>query len=375
VADRGLTIFFRIAFWTLALAAAFSCIVLGWQWLASPRETSIFPGLVFLAGLAFLHGLLAFLLRQCLSPTPVSCAWRYRLSILISFLPAVIVSLAVIAWNLLAGANRVVWTGAAGWIAASALGSFIGGLAATARDEGLWEDNSPPPAAVKEAVLRLHSGVPAPLPQIDFSLRMPLAKRLFDLATSITGLVLSFPVWLVASFLIWWEDPGALLFVKNSVGRGGVNFRQFKLRTMVRGAEEATGPVMTQDGDTRILWAGRFLRKSHLDELPQLINILKGEMSVVGPRPQRTVLVYGYLLEDPAYAERHRVLPGLAGLAQVTGGYFLTPRQKLRLDRLYIQRMSLCLDLRLLLAAFLIAFWYRWRKGWDGQLPRWLLHG
>jgi lipopolysaccharide/colanic/teichoic acid biosynthesis glycosyltransferase len=96
-------------------------------------------------------------------------------------------------------------------------------------------------------------------------------------------------------------------------------------------------------------------------------------MSFVGPRPQRTVLVHGYLKEMPEYAERHRVLPGLSGLAQVAGDYYLTPRQKLRFDRLYIHHNNLGFDLKLLFLAFLITFWFRWRKDWDGRLPRRLL--
>jgi lipopolysaccharide/colanic/teichoic acid biosynthesis glycosyltransferase len=179
---------------------------------------------------------------------------------------------------------------------------------------------------------------------------------------------------LFSVFLIWLEDPGPVLFVKNSVSRGGVNFHQYKLRSMVREAEIDTGPVLASEDDQRVLWIGRLLRKTALDELPQLINIMRGEMSFVGPRPQRTVLVYGYLQKMPEYAERHRVRPGLAGLAQVAGDYYLTPRQKLRFDRLYIQNANLGFDLRLLIAAFLITFWYRWQKGWNGRLPRRLLH-
>lgn len=142
---------------------------------------------------------------------------------------------------------------------------------------------------------------------------------------------------------------------------------------MERAAERNTGPVMASEGDERVLWVGRLLRKSALDELPQLVNILVGEMSFVGPRPQRTVLVREYLQQIPEYAYRHSVLPGLAGLAQVAGDYYLTPRQKLRYDRLYIQYISLGFDLKLILLAFLIAFWYRWRKDWNGRLPRGLL--
>jgi len=115
------------------------------------------------------------------------------------------------------------------------------------------------------------------------------------------------------------------------------------------------------------------LRKAALDELPQLVNILLGEMSFVGPRPQRTVLVHEYLQRMPEYAERHRIAPGLAGLAQVAGDYFLTPCQKLRFDRLYIRHASLGFDLKLILLAFLIAFWYRWQKDWNGRLPRRLM--
>jgi lipopolysaccharide/colanic/teichoic acid biosynthesis glycosyltransferase len=143
---------------------------------------------------------------------------------------------------------------------------------------------------------------------------------------------------------------------------------------MVREAENNTGPVLASEEDERVLGVGRLLRKTALDELPQLINILRGEMSFVGPRPQRTVLVHGYLETMPEYAERHRVLPGLAGLAQVAGDYYLTPRQKLRFDRLYIRHRSLGFDLKLILLAFAMAFWFRWQSGWNGRLPRKWFH-
>jgi lipopolysaccharide/colanic/teichoic acid biosynthesis glycosyltransferase len=96
-------------------------------------------------------------------------------------------------------------------------------------------------------------------------------------------------------------------------------------------------------------------------------------MSFVGPRPQRTVLVSEYVREMPEYAERHVVPPGLAGLAQVAGSYYISPRQKLRFDRLYVRHASLGFDLRLLAVAFLVVFYLRWRPRWNGRLPRrWL---
>jgi lipopolysaccharide/colanic/teichoic acid biosynthesis glycosyltransferase len=249
------------------------------------------------------------------------------------------------------------------------IGAFAGSLLATWLMDGLSENNSPPTDLVLAEVLGWHVniiGTPEPA---------PLSKRCFDYSLAFLGLVASAPVWFLSAFIIWFEDPGPVLFIKNSVGRGGVNIRQLKFRTMVHGAEEFTGPILSKIGDERVLMFGGFLRKTALDELPQLLNVLRGEMSFVGPRPQRTVLVHGYLQSMPEYAERHRVLPGLAGLAQVAGDYYLTPRQKLRFDRLYINHIGLRFDLKLLLLAFLISFWYRWRPGWNGRLPRSLLHG
>ena len=249
------------------------------------------------------------------------------------------------------------------------LGSFAGGLAASWRDDGLWEDNSPPPPEVTRFVLEVHQ---ARLPS---GTRMPLAKRAFDVAAATAGLVVLTPLSIAVCLLLWLEDPGPLFFVKNSVGRGGRNFRQWKLRTMVHGAEAESGPVWSEKTDERVLRLGTLLRKTALDELPQLVNILFGQMSFVGPRPQRTVLVADYLRRLPSYADRHRLAPGLAGLAQVAGHYYITPRQKLRFDRLYIEHAGLGFDLKLILIAFAVVFWLRWRPGWRGRLPRAWLHG
>lgn len=253
-----------------------------------------------------------------------------------------------------------------GWLFAALVGAFVGGILATYFNERLWENNSPPSAEIIQDVYQQHRQL------IGDPGSPPVTKRLFDLVLAAAGLLLSLPIWLLSIFLIWIEDPGPLLFVKNSVGKGGLNFHQYKLRTMVRGAEDATGPILASEKDERVLASGYLLRKTALDELPQLINILRGEMSFVGPRPQRTVLVQGYLRQMPEYAHRHRVLPGLAGLAQVAGDYYLTPRQKLRFDRLYIEYTSLGFDLKLIALAFLITFWFRWKKDWNGRLPRWL---
>jgi lipopolysaccharide/colanic/teichoic acid biosynthesis glycosyltransferase len=248
------------------------------------------------------------------------------------------------------------------------LASFLGGLIATRQRLGIWEDNFPPPKEIRAAVYQKHQEIIGTPPH------EPWTKRVFDIALSLFGLLISAPIWIVCLFMIWFEDPGPLFFVKNSVGKGGINFHQFKLRTMVRSAEASTGPVMASDDDTRALRFGRFLRKAALDELPQLFNILRGDMSFVGPRPQRTVLVYEYLKTMPEFAERHRVLPGLAGLAQVAGSYHITPRQKLRYDRIYARHASLGFDLKLVFLAFGLVFYLRWKPGGADRIPRNWLH-
>src|SRR3990172_2356454 len=341
-----------------AVYALLSVGFVGVLWLYLQR-VSRDGGWLDLMGLLVLPALLTRSFERVIAGLPLRLAWRYRLAFLIS------AGVIAVQWLIL----RISRTPALEmiWLAPAVLGSFFGGLLTTALNETLWENNSPPSERIRQDVHQAHLeviGLPRPA---------PLWKRFFDIFTAALGLVLFSPLWLACSFLIWFEDPGPLLFIKNSVGKGGLSFHQFKFRTMERAAERFTGPVMSGEADGRVLVVGRILRKTPLDELPQLINILSGEMSFVGPRPQRTVLVRGYLEKMPEYAERHRVLPGLAGLAQVVGDYYLTPRQKLRFDRLYIQHASLAFDLKLILLAFLLAFWYRWQKGWNGRLPRGLV--
>ena len=234
------------------------------------------------------------------------------------------------------------------------LSAFIGCFLASCLMKGFWENNAPPSSSIEEEVIAGHRQYMGRAIKIRF-------KRTLDILFSLLSLVLSLPIWLGISFLIWWEDPGPVLFVKNSVGLGGVNFRQLKFRSMIIDAEKDTGPISGYENDERVLLIGKFIRKTALDELPQLINILMGDMSYVGPRPQRTVLVHGYLQDLPEYAARHRVRPGLAGLAQVADSYSISPEEKLAWDLAYINRSNAWFDLKLVLAAFFLVFALRWR--------------
>jgi lipopolysaccharide/colanic/teichoic acid biosynthesis glycosyltransferase len=112
------------------------------------------------------------------------------------------------------------------------------------------------------------------------------------------------------------------------------------------------------------------LRKTALDELPQLLNILGGEMSFVGPRPFRTIVDIENFNDIPGYAARYDVLPGLSGLAQIAGDYYLPSRDKLRYERIYAGHTSLGFDIKLIFLAFVLVFWLRWKKDWDGRVPR-----
>jgi lipopolysaccharide/colanic/teichoic acid biosynthesis glycosyltransferase len=177
-------------------------------------------------------------------------------------------------------------------------------------------------------------------------------KRAFDLTILVTSLVVLAPIWLlvcaVILLAIWLDDRGPLFYAQRRVGRGGREFTAFKFRTMLADAEKLTGPVWAAGHDPRTTRVGKVLRPLHLDEMPQLLNILMGDMSLVGPRPERPELVRRFLQEAPGFSSRLKVLPGLTGLAQVRGRYDLPPSDKLRYDNLYIRRLGPILDLKLL---------------------------
>ncbi len=170
------------------------------------------------------------------------------------------------------------------------------------------------------------------------------AKRIIDVAAALLLLVVSSPVLLVAAIAIAASDGLPVFFSQERVGRHQRTFRIHKLRTMVCDAEAACGPVMAEPDDERVTRPGRLLRRYRLDEIPQLVNIIKGEMSFVGPRPERPFFVEQYIAETPGYRERFNVKPGVTGLAQVSGGYATTPERKLKYDLIYMYHQTLAMD-------------------------------
>jgi exopolysaccharide biosynthesis polyprenyl glycosylphosphotransferase len=170
------------------------------------------------------------------------------------------------------------------------------------------------------------------------------AKRVIDVLVALVGLIVTSPVLLVAVIAIAIDDGFPAFFSQERVGRHMKPFRMHKLRTMVKDAEEACGPVLAEESDARITAVGGVLRKFRVDEIPQFVNIIRGEMSFVGPRPERPFFVKQYIAETPGYRERFSVKPGVTGLAQVSGGYATTPERKLKYDLIYMYHQTLAMD-------------------------------
>jgi len=187
------------------------------------------------------------------------------------------------------------------------------------------------------------------LEQFQLSWFQALGKRVMDVSVALVGLLAGGPVLALLAFLIAATSPGPPFYLQERVGQNGRVFRLYKLRTMVVDAERHTGPVLATADDPRVTRVGRLLRATRLDELPQLFNVLRGDMSIVGPRPERPEFVAQFKAENPAYHYRHLVKPGLTGLAQIHGRYDTSAEDKLRFDLYYVRNYSLLLDLQILL--------------------------
>jgi len=181
--------------------------------------------------------------------------------------------------------------------------------------------------------------------------RRQTLKRAFDVVTSVLGIVAAVPLVPLIALLIKLDDGGPVLYVQERVGQNGRPFALFKFRTMHVGAE-ADGAVWAVRGDPRVTRVGRVLRRTRLDELPQLVNVLMGHMSIVGPRPERPDFVVSLSAEIPYFNERHLVKPGLTGWAQINFRYTSSvedAKRKLQFDLYYVKHMSIELDLMILL--------------------------
>lgn len=189
-----------------------------------------------------------------------------------------------------------------------------------------------------------------------------LAKRALDIFVCLMALSFLLPIFLICALLIWLDDPGPVFFKQLRTGKGGARFRMYKFRTMVTNAEELklkyahlnelTWPDFKMTNDPRVTRVGRILRKTSLDEMPQIINVLKGDMSLVGPRPT-SFDVSTYSLR---HTERLEVVPGITGLWQISGRSDVDFDQRLLLDIEYIERRSLWFDIQILFRTVVAVF-------------------
>jgi len=196
-------------------------------------------------------------------------------------------------------------------------------------------------------------------------------KRPFDIALSSTGILLSSPLWFLFSMMIWLEDRGPVFYSQERVGKNGRIFKALKFRSMIKKAEK-DGPVQAVENDPRVTKIGKFMRKMAMDELPQLFNIFKGDMSFVGPRALRPEEKEANgpslsisLSDIPGYTRRQAVQPGLTGLAQIFLPADAPRRKKFRYDLFYIEKRSFCLDLKLIFLSFWISLRGRWETSED----------
>src|SRR4029453_15864545 len=196
---------------------------------------------------------------------------------------------------------------------------------------------------------------------------IPFAKRALDVALSGFGLIASAPVWALLAAAIKLEDRGPIFYSQPRVGAGGRTFEAFKFRSMIPNAEAGIGAVQATTRDPRVTRVGRVMRATAMDELPQLWNIFRGDMSFVGPRALRPgeIEVDGNgamvpIESIPGYAERHSVRPGLTGIAQISAPPHPPRRPKFRSDRLCLERQSFSLDARLIALSFWISFRGKW---------------
>jgi len=201
-------------------------------------------------------------------------------------------------------------------------------------------------------------GMPSRIP-VTITIRPPRYFAYKEVVERLVAAILFVPgmlVVLLAAILVRLTSPGWPIFCQYRVGKNGQVFKMYKIRTMIDGAEEGTGPTWTKPHDPRVTPLGRLLRKLHIDEFPQLINVLRGEMSLIGPRPERPEFVAELINIIPEYSNRLAVMPGVTGLAQIN----LPPdstiddvRRKLVLDLKYINQAGLLLDLRMFFCTFL----------------------
>ena len=200
------------------------------------------------------------------------------------------------------------------------------------------------------------------------TLEQKIIKRFFDIVASFIALVLASPIMIAIAIMIKRDDGGSVFYKQERITENYRKFNVLKFRTMVQNAENISGATLSTKDDPRITKIGRKLRAMRLDELPQLINIFVGDMSFVGPRPERDIFIQEYVKTVPEFIYRLNVKAGLTGLAQVRGKYNTTPQDKLKMDLLYINDYSFLNDLKICFLTVKVMFSKDSTEGIEGEV-------
>jgi lipopolysaccharide/colanic/teichoic acid biosynthesis glycosyltransferase len=172
-------------------------------------------------------------------------------------------------------------------------------------------------------------------------------KRIIDLIIGIIGCIVAFPIILITCILVRLESKGNPIYYQKRVGLNNKEFNIYKIRSMVSDAE-VSGAKWATKNDARVTTIGKFIRVTRIDELPQFFNILKGDMTIIGPRPEREIFYKEFEKTISNFRDRLKIKPGLTGYAQVNGGYDVMPKEKLKLDLYYINNVSFSLDIKII---------------------------
>lgn len=189
------------------------------------------------------------------------------------------------------------------------------------------------------------------------SISQQIIKRIYDAVVSFISLIVLLPFFVIIMLIMKINEPKGSIFYKQArLGQNNKEFTIYKFRSMIEGAEKLTGPVLARQDDLRITKFGNFLRNTRIDELPQLVNVLKGDMSIVGPRPEREFFIKQFEKDHSSYTYRSTVKPGITGYAQIMGKYTTTVEDKLRFDLFYIRNYSFILDVIIQFRTIIVIF-------------------
>lgn len=184
--------------------------------------------------------------------------------------------------------------------------------------------------------------------QYQLTKKQEAEKRIFDIILSIIAIVITSPIMLFIAIAIKIDGKGRIIYKQKRITKSGKEFTIYKFRTMVENAEKETWPVLAKKDDNRITRIGKVLRKTRLDELPQFFNVLKGDMSIVGPRPERREIIDEIIKEVPKYKEREQVKAGITCIAHIKGDYYTEPELRLEYDKEYMKNWSIIKDIKII---------------------------